>query len=138
MEEEWCEYDGRRRTRNEREPKASRALLSNQHGFFELYLSPHSIYGLLLFTPFISNYTTCPSFLPLNYPLYPFSYYNKMWFVLCDDGVGFVSCSHLQGMFSRTIRLLEAGIKPVYISIYFKFVKHFFCWNLSWMIFLFC
>lgn len=22
-------------------------------------------------------------------------------------------CSHLQGMFSRTIRLLEAGIKPV-------------------------
>lgn len=29
--------------------------------------------------------------------------------------IGFASYSHLQGMFSRTIRLLEAGMKPVYI-----------------------
>lgn len=60
-----------------------------------------------------------------------------MWFALCDDGVGYVSCSHLQGMFSRTIRLLEAGMKPVYISMHFNFLKLFFSCNPPRMIFFF-
>jgi hypothetical protein len=28
-----------------------------------------------------------------------------------------VGCSHLQGMFNRTIRVLEAGMKPVYVPL---------------------
>ena len=33
----------------------------------------------------------------------------------CVDGARWLCCSHLQGMFFRTARMLEAGIKPVYV-----------------------